>query len=192
MEVYTPIIFPGSSEIEGVFEIYEYYHPTAHRVDELRRWVFGSIALGFLLLYVTLVSIVWRAWTTIRSQRTKLESFNAQLEDQVQERTTDLRYALKEVTGSRADLEIQIDERQRAEETAERLAEESDILAAIGRIISSSLDIDAVCEPFSKFQRSYVLIKIRAKSYAASFFHRTGNKATSRAERIINCGFVSR
>jgi len=60
MEVYTPIIFPGTTDPEGAFEIYQYYAPTAQRIEEMQRWVFGSIAVGFLVLYAALLFIVWR------------------------------------------------------------------------------------------------------------------------------------
>ncbi|MFQ5855969.1 MAG: sensor histidine kinase [Anaerolineae bacterium] len=93
MEVYTPIIFPGTTEPQGVFEIYQYYAPTARRINSLRGWVFGSVGVGFLGLYLALVSIVWRGWRTIVRQRTQLESFNVELERQVQERTAALQEA---------------------------------------------------------------------------------------------------
>ena len=48
MEVYTPVIFPGTTEPQGAFEIYQYYAPTAQRIDSLRAWVFGSTSVGFL------------------------------------------------------------------------------------------------------------------------------------------------
>lgn len=69
MEVYTPIIFPGTTEPQGAFEIYQYYEPTAQRIDDLRRWIFGSIGGGFLILYGALVSTVWGGWRTINRQR---------------------------------------------------------------------------------------------------------------------------
>lgn len=69
MEVYTPIIFPGTTEPQGAFEIYQYYEPTEQRINELRGWVFGSIGGGFLILYGALVSIVGRGWRTINRQR---------------------------------------------------------------------------------------------------------------------------
>jgi len=90
MEVYTPIIFPGTSEPQGAFEVYQYYEPTAQRISTLRNWLFGSIGIGFLVLYGSLVSIVWRGWGTIVRQRTQLESFNVELEKQVQDRTQEL------------------------------------------------------------------------------------------------------
>jgi hypothetical protein len=85
MEVYTPIIFPGSAEQAGAFEIYQYYEPTANRISALQKWVFGSVGIGFLALYGSLVSIVWRGWKTITRQRGQLESINGELEKKVDE-----------------------------------------------------------------------------------------------------------
>ena len=65
MEVYTPIVFPGSTEPLGAFEIYQCYEPTARRIAELRRWTYLSIGIGFLVLYASLVFIVWRGQTGI-------------------------------------------------------------------------------------------------------------------------------
>lgn len=86
-EVYTPIIFPGTTEPQGAFEIYQFYAPTIQRMKSLRNWVFGSIGIGFLVLYGSLVSIVWGGWRTITGQRRRLELFNNELEQQVRERT---------------------------------------------------------------------------------------------------------
>ena len=58
MEVYTPIVFPGSTEPQGAFEIYQYYEPTAQRIAELRRWTYSSIGVGFVVLYASLMFIV--------------------------------------------------------------------------------------------------------------------------------------
>lgn len=90
MEVYTPIIFPGSSEPQGSFEVYQYYAPIADRINRLRGWLFGAIAVGFVILYGGLISTVWGGWRTIVWQRSRLEFFNAELEEQVQERTAEL------------------------------------------------------------------------------------------------------
>jgi len=90
MEVVTPIIFPGTAEPQGALAIYQYYGPTAQRISSLRNWLFGSIGIGFVVLYGSLVSIVWRGWGTIVRQRTQLESFNIELEKQVQDRTQEL------------------------------------------------------------------------------------------------------
>jgi len=93
LEVVTPIIFPGTNEPQGAFAIYQYYEPTAQRVSSLRIWLFGSIGIGFVFLYGSLVSIVWRGWGTIVRQRGQLESFNLELEKQVQDRNQELQEA---------------------------------------------------------------------------------------------------
>jgi hypothetical protein len=33
MEIYTPIVFPGTTEPQGAFELYQYYAPTSHRIS---------------------------------------------------------------------------------------------------------------------------------------------------------------
>lgn len=84
MEVVTPIIFPGTTEPQGVFALYQYYAPTAERITSLRSWLFGSIGVGFVILYGGLVSVVWGGWRTISSQQRRLESFNAELKEHTQ------------------------------------------------------------------------------------------------------------
>lgn len=76
IEVYTPIIFPGSTEPQGVLEIYQYYEPTAQHIRAVSRWVLLSVGVGFLVLYGILVNGVWRGWQTIvrqRRERQKIE-----------------------------------------------------------------------------------------------------------------------
>ena len=83
MEVVTPIIFPGTTEPQGAFALYQYYGPTAQRIGSLRSWLFGSMSVGFVLLYGSLIIVVWGGWRTIAGQRSRLESFNTELEQQV-------------------------------------------------------------------------------------------------------------
>lgn len=97
IEVYAPIWFTPSVIPEGIFEIYQYYEPTAQRIRTAKRWLFGSIGIGFLLLYGCLGTIVWGGWRTIQRQRLSLTETNAalrqardELEQRVQERTADL------------------------------------------------------------------------------------------------------
>ena len=73
-----------------LLKIYKYYEPTERRIDNLQRWIFGSIGIGFMVLYGGLVTIVSNGWRTIVGQRTHLASFNVELEKQVQERTREL------------------------------------------------------------------------------------------------------
>ena len=86
MEVYSPIVFDGSDEPQGAFEIYQYYQPIAQRIEALQRRVFISIALGFLVLYGSVVSIVWKGWRTINRQQKRLETANERLTQEMSER----------------------------------------------------------------------------------------------------------
>ncbi len=81
IEVYTPIIFPGTTEPQGVFEIYQYYQPTAQLVNDLRRGAFVSISVGFVVLYGALVGFVWRGWRTIIRQRRQREQAEKEKEN---------------------------------------------------------------------------------------------------------------
>ncbi len=83
MEVYTPIIFPGTTEPLGAFEIYQYYEPTARRINELRLWIFGAMGVGFVVLYGSLVYIVWGGWRTIRRQQAILAETNRDLQEAI-------------------------------------------------------------------------------------------------------------
>ncbi|MDA1128418.1 MAG: ATP-binding protein [Chloroflexi bacterium] len=100
MEVYTPIVFPGTTTPAGSFEIYQYYGPTAARIDSMRRWLFGAIGLGFGTLYLGLVFIVWGGWRTINRQQTQLETFNSELEAMVKDRTEELERAHEQLLDS--------------------------------------------------------------------------------------------
>ena len=66
MEVYTPIIFPGTSEPRGAFEVYQYYEPTAQLISEMRRWTFLSLGVGLLALYGSLVGMLWRSQKAVK------------------------------------------------------------------------------------------------------------------------------
>lgn len=101
MEVYTPVVFPGVTEIKGAFEIYQYYWPTAQRIHSMQQWVYISVGLGFLALYASLVSIVWRGWRITVGQETRLNSLNINLADRVQE----LAQRNTEVEATNAELE---------------------------------------------------------------------------------------
>ena len=73
-------------------------------------WVsVSTIGVSFVTLYLALVSIVWTGWRTITEQRRRLESFNATLERQVEERTSELERANRKLAD-------EVSERRRAEE----------------------------------------------------------------------------
>ena len=69
----------------------------AENVKQLK-WVTGvAFTVGFLVLYVGLVSTVWRGWKTISAQRSQLETFNFDLEQQVIARTAELEGTIAEL-----------------------------------------------------------------------------------------------
>ena len=68
----------------------------SNQVSNLKWIILGAIGGSFLYLYATLVYMVWEGWKTIGSQRSDLESANADLETRVAERVEDLREALEQ------------------------------------------------------------------------------------------------
>ena len=53
--------------------------------ENFRRWIIWSIAMGFLVLYGSLVALVRLGWRTIVGQRNQLELVNTALEVKVTE-----------------------------------------------------------------------------------------------------------
>ena len=97
-------------------------------------------------------------WTS-RSEsglRSALHQAHEELETRVQKRTTQLASANEA-------MQLEITERKRtektvrrSEETAKRMAQENAIMAEIGRIISSSLNIQDVYEQFAREVRKLI------------------------------------
>ena len=54
IEVYVPIVFPGTEEVRGAFEIYQYYAPVASFISSQRHTVFVATFAAFGLLYLAL------------------------------------------------------------------------------------------------------------------------------------------
>ena len=69
-------------------------------VNNLRWITYGAVAGGFVILYGSLVTIVGGGWKTITRQRRRLESFTANLERQIQERTAELQEAQERLVRS--------------------------------------------------------------------------------------------
>lgn len=97
LEVYTPIIFPGSQEVAGVFEIYQVFDPIAQRVAEMQRFITLTLSGSLAILYLALLGIVHEGSRTIDRQQgsltqalSELQGLNAQLEQRVVERTAEL------------------------------------------------------------------------------------------------------
>lgn len=49
-------------------ETYQDHEPLAQQINELRHWSFASIGAGFVVLYGSLVTLVWHSWRTINRQ----------------------------------------------------------------------------------------------------------------------------
>ncbi len=73
LEVYTPIVFPDSSEVVGAFEIHRFYGPVAARIADTQRDLYLWIGAGLALLYAALFAVVKRGSDLIRRQREDLE-----------------------------------------------------------------------------------------------------------------------
>ncbi len=73
IEVYAPIVFPGSQQASGAFEIYQYYSPYASFISDQRRISFTATFAAFGLLYGALFFIVARGWRATRSAQRRTE-----------------------------------------------------------------------------------------------------------------------
>ncbi len=79
MEVYAPLVFPGATAPQGVLEIYEQYEPIAQMISVAHLEITVTIIGSFSLLYIALVSIVWRGSKTINRQRAEILASNTEL-----------------------------------------------------------------------------------------------------------------
>ena len=68
LELYVPIKFDASKEIDAVIEIYQNLDPLYRDISGQKRLIWISTILGFALLYVLLFGIVWRASRQIEEQ----------------------------------------------------------------------------------------------------------------------------
>jgi signal transduction histidine kinase len=84
LEVYVPIMFPGISQAQGALEIYQYYGPTADQINTIQKWVKASVAVAFAVLYLSLVSIVWRGWRITVAQKARLNLLNTEMQGHLQ------------------------------------------------------------------------------------------------------------
>ena len=65
-------------------------------------------------------------------------------------------YPIRKLDSTLAELQRAEEEQRRSRETAERLAEETTVIAEIGRLIGSTLDIDEVYERFAAEARKLI------------------------------------
>ena len=93
-------------------------------VRNLRWTTVGAVGIGFVILYVGLVSIVWRGWRTITRQRGQLEQFNAELAGRVNEANAELTAKVEEVNAYNRQLTSEVSEREGAEKALKRTTTE--------------------------------------------------------------------
>ena len=72
LEVYTPLVLPGSQEIVGVLEIYQDHGAVAGHISEALRSILTGLVGGLALLWIALVGIVASGSRTISRQRDSL------------------------------------------------------------------------------------------------------------------------
>jgi PAS domain S-box-containing protein len=74
LEVYTPILFAGSSESAGAFEVYQDYGYVSARIASMQRTISLTLGGGLGVLYLGLLGIVHGGSRTITRQRRELEA----------------------------------------------------------------------------------------------------------------------
>lgn len=72
LEVYAPVVFPGSPEVAGAFEMYQFYEPYGRTIRSAQRDLYGALAVGLLFLYGALFAVVKRGHDMIGLQQRHL------------------------------------------------------------------------------------------------------------------------
>lgn len=72
LEVYVPLVFPGSEAPSGAFEIYQSYEPVAAQAAGLSRAVAVGSAASLFVLFISLVWVVHGGTRTIERQQAEL------------------------------------------------------------------------------------------------------------------------
>lgn len=115
IEIYIPVRRPGSDEVIGVYEVYQFFAPYARQIAQHISNALLTVGMGAVVLYLTLCLIVRRGWNTILAQR----------------REVDMR--LREVTGLNNLFRLQMAERDRILEALHQLSEKEISLEALDR-----------------------------------------------------------
>ncbi len=71
IEVYVPVVLPGSSQVVGAYEVYQRAAPLGAQIAAIKKLTWGGSAAGFGLLYASLFALVSRA----NRQLSRLASF---------------------------------------------------------------------------------------------------------------------
>jgi hypothetical protein len=79
VEVYVPIVLPGSAQVVGVVEVYKDTTPVVLGIHRTQRWLWVIAGAMGLLLYTGLAVVAWRASTGERRAINQLEKQNRDL-----------------------------------------------------------------------------------------------------------------
>ncbi len=74
MEVYVPVVLPGSTQVVGVYEVYQRFAPLQATINAIRRLVWGGSAAAFGLLYAALFVLVSGASRQLVRQEERLRA----------------------------------------------------------------------------------------------------------------------
>jgi putative nucleotidyltransferase with HDIG domain len=72
MEIYTPVVLPGSHEIVGAYEVYRTVGPLQAQIADIRKFVWEAWAGAFTLLYISLFFFINRAGGQLIQQQEDL------------------------------------------------------------------------------------------------------------------------
>jgi putative nucleotidyltransferase with HDIG domain len=73
IEIYVPVVLPGSREVVGAYELYRRVAPLEARISDIKKLVYGGSTAAFSLLYASLFVLVSRASRQISRQQNALE-----------------------------------------------------------------------------------------------------------------------
>ncbi len=74
MEIYVPVVLPGSPRVIGAYEVYRPVAPLEARIGAIRRFVWGGSAAAFGLLYAALFVLVSGASRRLLRQEERLRA----------------------------------------------------------------------------------------------------------------------
>ncbi len=74
MEIYVPVVLPGSPRVIGAYEVYQPVAPLEARIGAIRRLVWGGSAAAFGLLYAALFVLVSGASRQLLRQEERLRA----------------------------------------------------------------------------------------------------------------------
>jgi hypothetical protein len=72
MEIYTPVVLPGSRQVVGAYEVYRRVGPLEARIADIKGFVWEAWAAAFGLLYASLFFFIHRAGRQLIQQQEDL------------------------------------------------------------------------------------------------------------------------